>query len=151
MKPKRKPIEVKYQTLVILWLSLLLSQVIFLILIYFSKPEIYQLDAARPLLGENPLIVVAFAVMAILLVILSFVFRNQYLARSVADHDATCVQTGLVLGSALCEGSTILGVILAFAFDYQYFFLWIALGLLGILLHFPRKGTLDATNTEGRT
>jgi len=32
-----------------------------------------------------------------------------------------------------------LGIVLAFAFAYQYFFAWFALGIIGILLHYPRR------------
>jgi len=38
----------------------------------------------------------------------------------------------------------LLGVILALVFGYEYFFLWIAAGTVGILMHFPQKGSLDA-------
>jgi len=36
--------------------------------------------------------------------------------------------------------------VLAFAFNYEYFFLWIALGILGMLVHFPRRGDIEAAN-----
>jgi hypothetical protein len=64
--------------------------------------------------------------------------------RAIRDKDAGCVQTGLVLGCALSEVPSILGLILAFAFDHPYFYLWIIVGTLGVLLHFPRKQNLDA-------
>jgi hypothetical protein len=56
------------------------------------------------------------------------------------------MQTGLMLGCALSEIPSILGLILALAFDYPYYYLWIALGAFGVLLNFPRKGNLDAAN-----
>lgn len=55
-------------------------------------------------------------------------------------------QTGLVLACALSEVCSLLGVVLAFVFDYQYFFLWIGLGVIGILFHFPRKDALHAAS-----
>ena len=54
------------------------------------------------------------------------------------------VQTGLVLGCALSEVSSVLGIVLALVWNYHYFFLWLALGTLGILINFPRKSSLDA-------
>ena len=144
MKKLKKPIQVKYQTLVAIWAALLISQFLFLAVIYFAKPELFTIDPSQPILGDEPLIIVLFAAMGVVVILLSFVLRNQHMRRAVEDKDAGCVQTGLVLGCALSEFSSLLGVILALAFDYQYFFAWIILGLLGILFHFPRKGNLEA-------
>jgi hypothetical protein len=139
-----EPVKVQYQTLVVIWGSLLMSQLVFAAAVYFIRPELYALDRSQPIMGEKPLITLVFIVAAVVVFILSFVLRNQYVRRAVADRDAGCVQTGLTLGCALSEMCSILGVILALAFGYHYFYLWIALGLAGILLHFPRKGNLDA-------
>ena len=142
--PKGKPIKVEYRTLVIIWFALLISQVFFLLVVYLVRPELFTFDTSRPFLGEEPLIPLAFAISAVVFFILSFVLSRQHLRRAVQDQDAGCVQTGLVLGCALSEVSSILGVAIALLFDHPYFYLWIALGAIGILLHFPRKGNLDA-------
>ena len=144
MKNAVSNMKVKYETLVIIWGALLASQAVFLLLIYLVKPELFAFDFRRPFFGEQPLIILLFAVAALVFFILSFVLRNQHMRRAVVDQDAGCVQTGLVLGCALSEASSLLGVILAFAFDYHYFFLWIALGMLGVLFHFPRRNNLLA-------
>jgi hypothetical protein len=49
----------------------------------------------------------------------------------------------------LCEAISLLGVALAFAFSYQYFFLWFALGILGTILHFPKRDNLVAASYKG--
>lgn len=141
---KREPVEVKYGTLVVLWFALLASQAIFLFVAYFTKPELFSFELSRSFFGHMPLVTLVFAASALLFFILSLVISRQHMRRAVRDHDAGCVQTGLVLGCALSEVSSVLGLILAFAFDHPYFYVWIALGTLGILLHFPRKGNLDA-------
>jgi hypothetical protein len=38
---------------------------------------------------------------------------------------------------------------MAFAFSYQYFFLWFALGILGMILHFPKRDNLIAAAYKG--
>ncbi|MGI8812284.1 MAG: hypothetical protein ACR2IH_07110 [Pyrinomonadaceae bacterium] len=139
-----KKVEVKYETLVVIWASLLVSQAVFLILIYFIRPRLFSEDPAQPLLGDKPLITVIFAAMAIAVLSLSYILRRQHTARALRDHDPSCVQTGLVLGCVLSEFCSILGLILAIGFSYHYFFIWSALGLFGVLFHFPRKGTYDA-------
>jgi hypothetical protein len=141
---KGKPIRIKYETLVIIWGALLVSQVMFLLVVYLLKPELFTFDFSQPYFGKHPIVIILFAAAAIAVVILSFVLRNQHMRRAVIDKDVSCVQTGLVLGCALSEISSLLGVVLAFVFDYHYFFLWIALGMIGVLLHFPRKNNLLA-------
>jgi hypothetical protein len=145
----RKPIRVEYQTLVVTWLALLMSQVLFFILIWFIKPDLVSerylsAESIREILGGQPLITIVFAGSALIFFVLSLVLSRQHMRRAVRDRDASCLQTGLVLGCALSEIPSLLGVILAFVFDYPYFYLWIALGALGILMNFPRRSNLDA-------
>lgn len=139
-----KPVTVEYKTLVVIWFGLLMSQVLFLVLVYFIKPELFDFSLARPSLGDQPLVTLAFAVSAAVFFAISFVLSNQHMRRAVEDQDAGCVQTALVLGCALSEVPSLLGLILAFVFEYHYFFLWILLSVFGILLHFPRRGNLEA-------
>lgn len=147
MAKDRQKVEVKYETLVMLWAALLSSQIIFVLIIYFVKPQLFVWDTGHPLMGEKPLITLVFAVMAIAMIVLSVILRRQHMARAARDKDAGCVQTGLLLGCALSEVCSILGLILALAFEYHYFFAWNALGLAGILFHFPRRGNYDAAFT----
>ena len=147
---KGKPIQVEYKTLVVLWGAMVSSQVLFLALVYIVKPYLFTSDFSQPLLGKHPIVIVLFAAAAIAVFSLSFILRNQHMRRAVVDQDAGCVQTGLLLGCALSEISSVLGLVLAFVFDYQYFFLWIALGIIGSLCHFPRRqNLLDAGHENG--
>ena len=144
MKNHVANMKVKYETLVIIWGALLASQALFLLLIYILKPELFVFDLSQPFLGKHPIVIVLFAIAAIVVFVLSFILRNQHIRRSVIDQDASCLQTGLVLGCALSEISSVLGIVLALVFDYPYFFLWIALGIVGVLCHFPRRNNLLA-------
>jgi hypothetical protein len=139
-----KRINVEYKTLVVLWFALLSSQILFLVVVYLAKPELFAFDPSRSLLTDEPLITLVFGGIALVFLILSFVLSQQHMRRAIRDKDAGCVQTGLVLGCALSEIPSILGLILAFVFSHPYFYLWIILGAVGILLHFPRKSNLDA-------
>ena len=138
--------EDAYKTLVILWFALLMSQVMFLVVIFFAKPEIFKFDWTKPILGENAVIVILFAVLALANFGLAFVMKKRSYEQSVAEQKVALVQTGLIIACALCEAISLLGMVLAFAFSYQYFFLWFALGILGIILHFPRRDDVIAAN-----
>jgi F0F1-type ATP synthase membrane subunit c/vacuolar-type H+-ATPase subunit K len=148
-----KPIKVQYQTLVVIWFALLMSQVLFFGLIWFIKPEIVSApylsaESLRDVLGRQPLITLVFAGSALIFFLLSQAIGRQHMRRAVRDRDASCIQTGLVIGCALSEISSILGVILALLFNHPYFYLWIALGTLGVLMNFPRRSNLDAATLE---
>ena len=144
MKTKSANIQVKYETLVTIWAGLLLSQLAFIIVVYFVRPELFTFDPSRPRLGTQPLVTIVLAIGAVVVFVLSFVLRNQHIRRAISDRDAGCVQTGLVLACALAEVCAIVGLILALFFHYQYFYFWNALGIVGVLLHFPRKSNLDS-------
>ena len=141
-----KPITVTYQNLVVIWFALLMSQAVFFVVASFMKPGLARFHASTPFLTDKPAIVLAFCVSAIVFFGLGLILNRQHNTRAIRDRDATCMQTGLTIGCALSEIPSVLGLILALAFDYPYYYLWIALGAFGVLLHFPRKGNLDAAN-----
>ncbi len=141
-----KNIEQSYRTLAIIWFALLFSQVMFLVVIFLSKPDLFKFDSDKPVLGENASIVIAFAFLAITNFALSFVMKKRSFEQAVAEQKIAYVQTGLILACAFCEAISLLGIVLAFAFSYQYFFVWFAVGLLGIILHFPRRDTVIAAS-----
>ena len=151
--PDGKPMNVEYRSLVVIWFALLMSQLLFFGFIWFAKPDLISSShltagSIRQVLGEQPLITIAFAASGLIFFLLSQVIARQHMRRAIRDHDAGCIQTGLVIGCALSEITSILGVILALLFDYPYFYLWIALGAFGILLDFPRKSNLDAATFD---
>jgi hypothetical protein len=132
-------IEQNYKTLVIIWAALLFSQIMLLVVVFFAKPEVFKFDAAKPLLGENAVLIIAFALIAIANLAFSFIMKKRAFQQAVEKQQIAYVQTGLILAYAFCEATSLLGIVLAFAFSYQYFFVWFALGILGIILHFPRR------------
>ena len=141
-----KNIEQSYRTLAIIWFALLFSQVMFLVVTFLSKPELFKFDADKPILGENAEIVIAFAFLAITNFALSFVMKKRSFEQAIAEQKIAYVQTGLILACAFCEAISLLGIVLAFAFSYQYFFVWFAVGMLGIILHFPRRDAVIAAS-----
>lgn len=146
METGKTSAESAYKTLMLLWFALLISQVMFLVVLYFAKPEIFRFDFAKPILGENAPLILIFAALAVANFGLSFVMKNRAYRQAVEEQKVHYVQTGLILACALCEAISLLGLLLAFAFSYQYFFIWFALGIIGILLHFPRRDDVIAAS-----
>lgn len=151
MQNQSPNIETQYKTLVIIWAALTASQLVFLVLVYFARPELFRFDFAQPLLGgrgsgSTGALIIGFALAAVTAVLFSFAFRNRLNERSVAEQNPAQVQTGLIIALALCEAASLFGLTLAFAFDYSYFYVWIALGILGMLLHFPKRDPLHAAS-----
>ncbi len=139
-------VEQSYKTLAVIWFALLMSQMMFLVVIFFAKPEVFKFDVTKPLFGENAPILLVFVVLALTNFVLSFVMKKRSYEQAIAEQKIAFVQTGLILAYAFCEAISLLGVILVFAFSYQYFFLWFGLGILGIILHFPRRENLIAAS-----
>jgi len=139
-------VEQSYKTIMVLWFALLVSQIMFLVVIFVAKPELYKFDLGQPVLGENAVIIIAFAALAIVNLALSFIMKKRSFEQAVEKQQIAYVQTGLILACAFCEAISLLGMVLAFAFSYQYFFAWIGLGILGILLHFPRRDDVIAAS-----
>ncbi|HEX8249926.1 MAG TPA: hypothetical protein VF599_17270 [Pyrinomonadaceae bacterium] len=144
--PQKTNVEPAYWTLTIIWFALLVSQALLLVVIYFAKPEIFRFDFSKSLLGENAPFIIVSALVAILNLIFSFVLSRKLLNLAISKQNIELVQTALVAGCALCEAISLFGVVLVFAFSYQYFFLWFALGILGMILHFPKRDNLIAAS-----
>ncbi len=157
MQNRKPSIEAQYKTLLVLWAALLMSQLMFIVLVVFTRPTLFQFDFSQPILGSGtgdsgitPAMIAAFALAAITSVILSFAFRRRLNERGVAEQNTAHIQTGLIIALALCEASSLFGLALAFAFDYQYFFLWFILGILGMVLHFPKRDDLHAASYKAK-
>jgi hypothetical protein len=146
--PQNLTVEQMYRTCVIIWLALLISQAMFFVLIFFAKPDLFKFDFSQPLLGsgENSILVIVLAVMALMSVAMSFILKSKFYNQAANEQKPALIQTGLVVACALCEAGSLFGLVLAFAFNYQYFFALIFLGILGVILHFPRRDTFIAAS-----
>ena len=131
--------EQLHRTSVVLWFSLLSAQILFLVVVFVTKRELFNFDAAQPILSDEPVVPVIFAMLALMNLALSFFLKSQSVKRAHDERNPRHLQSGTIIACAFCESISIMGLVLAFAFNYQYFFAWFALGVFGILLHFPRK------------
>lgn len=144
MENQRPNVEAQYKSMVVIWAALLMSQLMFVLVIFLTRPKLFTFDFSKPVAGISGAMVIGFAVAAVTAVLFSFAFRKRLNERAIASQDTGLVQTSLIIALALCEASSLFGLTLAFAFDYQYFFAWIILGVLGMILHFPKRDQLHS-------
>ena len=140
---QNKPnIEVIHKNLAMIWLGLFSSQVIFVIVAFVAKPELLRFDLSAPVLGSEPVVVAIFGFLALTLIAASFVMKSNFNNRAVTEQQPALVQTGMIVACAMCEAASIFGLVLAFAYSYQYFFAFIAVGTAGMAFHFPSRASL---------
>lgn len=132
--------------MVILWAILLFSQLLFVVVIYSAKGGEIVLDPDQSLLGDLSPIVIGAAMLAFANLVISFVLRKKMIEQGIGEQKPQYIQTALILGCAICEVISIIGLVLALAFNYPYFYLWLILGFTGIFLHFPRYKHLEAAS-----
>lgn len=130
----------------IIWVVFLVSQISFLTALFLAKPELFRFESGKPFLGDAPFVPIIFAFLAFINLSFSFLIKSLAVKKATEEQNLKLLQSGTILGLAFCESISIMGLILAFAFSYQYFFLWFALGILGIILHFPRRDNFLSAN-----
>jgi len=97
----------QYQTMMVLWAALLMSQFLFVLLIFVTRPKLFTFPPAGPLLGENALIVLVLGLAAVTSVAVSFFLRKQNVERGIATQNVGLIQSGLITGCVLCEVSSL--------------------------------------------
>jgi len=135
-----------HQKLTVVWGALLSSQFVLLAILYFRKKELFHFDLSQPLAGSNPMMAAVLACLSITAFLLSFVLKSRMLKQAENEQNIAIVQTAMIVACALCESISLLGLVLAFAANYKYFFLWFGLGIFGIILHFPKRKHLIAAS-----
>ena len=106
--------DADYRRRLALWLAMVFS-----IMMYFVV--IQRVTPASP--QENPTLVYAMLGASIALVVTSFV------AKRVAD----------ILALALCEAAALLGVVAWFVTAWSRSYVFLIVGLAGMLLHYPKR------------
>ena len=137
--------EAIYKNLMVIWAALFMSQFVFLAVVYFVDPKVFEFDFTKPILDQNSLIVIILAVVGLINLALSFALKKKFIDQAISEQNVAFVQTAMIVGCALCETVTLFGMMLAFIAAYQYFFAWFFLGIIGMLFHFPsRKNVMNA-------
>ena len=147
-KAEENSLDLMHKNLLVLWLALFSSQFMFLAIIYFVDPKLFEFDFTKPLLDQNSIIIIIFAVFGVVNLIASFVLKKKFLGEATKKQKMELVQNAILVACALCETVTLFGFMLAFVAEYQYFFVWMIVGALGMLFHFPLKKYLIDASSE---
>ncbi|HKP37332.1 MAG TPA: hypothetical protein VJT71_10770 [Pyrinomonadaceae bacterium] len=130
-------VEGAHRSLLIIWAGIFLAVAGFLLMTILVPSKAQRDDNVLPIV----LIGVGFAN-----VVLSFILKKSFLAKSVAQQDLKLVQQAYIVALALCETACLLGLLIHFITGSIYYYAAFAIGVMGILLHVPRKQhLLDAT------
>jgi F0F1-type ATP synthase membrane subunit c/vacuolar-type H+-ATPase subunit K len=140
---KKTDLRQFHLVLLLIWTILFMSQFLFFGAVYFNKPELFEATTDPSLLGDVPVLVGFFAVLALVDLAIAGFVRRKGISEAIANKAPKTLQTSLVIGCALCEAISILGMLLALAFDYPYFYLWFILGAIGIIKQFPRRSVTE--------
>jgi hypothetical protein len=133
-----------HQTLLVLWGALLGSQLLFVVLAYvIAGADLFPPDLSKPLLGKNAWLIAAAAVFAAGALSYAFYARTITLQRSIGEQSIALLQQALITGIALAESVSLCGLFLAIALRYQYFFIWMIVGIIATLLQYPRRRDID--------
>jgi len=123
-----------------------MSQVFFPVIVFLAKPELFRFDLKRPLFGDRAVEIGTIAVLSLVNLIISFTLRKRFTDQAISTRSISLLQSAMIIGCALCELASLFGLLTAFVFDFQYFFAFSAIGILGTVLHFPRRSDIQAVS-----
>jgi hypothetical protein len=81
-----------------------------------------------------------------LIVVVAIVVKQKFLTQSVEKQEINLVQTGLIVGLALCEAAALFGLMDRVVTGNRYYFVLLLIAAIGMLLHFPRREHLLAAS-----
>lgn len=138
--------EQVYTSMLVTWGALLMAQVMFLVIVFVTKPELAKFEFTQPILGGRAAVITAFFAVAVTALVVGMMLKKRFLERSVTEQKVGLVQTAMIVCCALGEVGSLLGLLLAFMYNYPYFYLFVAIGAIGIALSFPRRSDVHAAS-----
>ena len=129
-------ISAQYRSLLIIWSILLMSLVGFLLMTLTLRSNA----------TGNSVITIVLIGFSLSNLSVSFTLKRPLLAKARRTQDFQFVLRAYIVALALCESSTLFGVLIHFITGSAYYYVPFGIGALGMLLHFPNKQhLLDAT------
>ena len=132
MNPQpQQNIELRLRTMRTLWIAMFISIVLYYGLTFFWKPS----GNTNP----NSMFFLILVVVALSMTLISFVIKNQLLARAIEQQRVQLVQQAYIVALALTEVAALLGLLYFFMTGDRYYPVLFLIAACGQLLHFPRR------------
>ena len=125
-------IDARYRTLLILWLAICMS-----VLMFVALTRLAPVAAT-----ENAMLTIALNAAGFVPFALSFLLKQKTMAKAVATQRLDLVQSAYVLSFALCESSALFALVDHFVTGSSYSYFGFVIAGTGLLLHFPQKQNL---------
>ena len=143
--PKGVNPETLFRNWLTIWGAMLMSCLLFALMSWFiGQPS--GLTGAEQFIPLFPL----FLLLSLSALAASFFLKGRQLAQAVAQQKPLILQSGYIAAWALCEASCLFGLAGIFVTKALAFYALMALGLLALLAHFPKRDDLRATVYKGR-
>ena len=84
MNEPKPNLVAQYQTLVVLWAAILMSQVMLILVLFFTKKELFEFRFDQPITGQSVAMILGFAAAAVTCVGFSFAFKRRFLELAIA-------------------------------------------------------------------
>lgn len=136
---KQENVDARFTTMLIIWFAMLMSVGTFFVIIQLvEQPARAEADTS--------MVVGGLLLLGIFTLLASFIIKRKILAQSVRQQRADLVQSAMIVALALCESTSLFGLIAYFATATRYYYLFFIIGITGTLLHFPRRDQLLAAS-----
>ncbi len=139
-QPNNVNTEAMFRTWLTIWGAILMSCVMFALMAWFIGQPTQLIGGDNFMLIFPMLLIIALGTLAA-----SFLLKSKQLAQAIAEQNPKILQGSYIVAWALCEAATLFGLLGIFVTKAAAFFALIALGALGLLLHFPKRDDLHAT------
>lgn len=141
-------LEGRLRLMRIVWAGLLLAVGFYALVAYLVDPPT---DAERRAAGEAApaLLLPLLVILGAAVVLASIVVKRAFARRAEAERRPELLQTGLIVGAALCDAAALFGFVGLLVTGDRYAYLLFAVRAVGILLHFPSRDRLLAAAPRG--
>lgn len=136
---KQENVDARFTTMLIIWFAMLMSVGTFFVIVLLVERQ------PNPQEDGNMLVWVLL-VLGIFTVLASFAIKRKILAQSVKEQRVDLVQSAMIVALALCESTSLFGLLTYFATGTRYYYIFFIIGVAGSLLHMPRRDQLRAAS-----
>jgi len=128
-------LNAKYRVMLILWFALVSC-----VGIYYVLSLVMQHPPGND--GRSRIITFVLTAFGTFMTLVSVALRQKFVAQAESKQQPALVQTGLIVGMALCEAAALLGFLDRQVTGNRYYFVLFVVALVGMIFHFPRRNDL---------